>query len=58
MNHTEVDINSILADQVRAGRPIYVGGPMDDIQAKLHAATVNRLMHETGLPVTVIHTLK
>jgi hypothetical protein len=53
----EVALSDVLADRVRAGEPIHVLGSLDEAQAKLHAATVNRLMVETGLPVTVIHTL-
>ena len=52
----EIDMNQVMADRVRAGQPIYVAGHLDDVNAKLHAATVNRLMAETGLSVTVVHT--
>lgn len=54
----EVELNNVLADRVRAGQPIHVSGPLNDIQAKLHAAAVNRLMQDTGLTVTVIHSPK
>jgi hypothetical protein len=31
---------------------------MDESQARMHAQTINDLLQETGLPVTVIHTQK
>lgn len=52
----ELDINNVLADRVRAGQPIHVAGSLDEVQAKLHAGTVNQLMQDTGMSVTVIHT--
>ena len=52
----EINLTDMLAERVRAGQPIHVSGQLDDVNARLHAATVNRLMVETGLPVTVIHT--
>lgn len=52
----EINLTDMLAERVRAGQPIYVAGPLGDIQAKLHATTINLLMAETGLSVTVIHT--
>lgn len=52
----EIDMTQVMIDRVRSGLPIYVSGPLDDIQAKLHVATINRLMVETGLAVTVVHT--
>ena len=51
----ELSLNDVLTDRVRAGQPIHVSGNLDDVQAMLHAASINRLMNETGLPVTVIH---
>lgn len=53
-----VDLDEVLADRVRAGQAIHVSGPLDEVQAKLHATTINRLMRDTGLPVTVIHSSK
>lgn len=52
-----IDLTDVLAGRVRDGLPIYVEGRLDDEQAKLHAALINRLMTDTGKPVTVIHTL-
>lgn len=52
----EIILTNMLAERVRAGQPIYVAGQLDEVNARLHAATVNRLMVETVLPVTVIHT--
>lgn len=51
-----IDLSAVLTESVRAGRPIHVSGTLDHVQAKTHIATVNRLMADTGLPVTVIHT--
>ena len=51
-----VSIFDVLADRVRAGLPIHVLGSLDDMGARMHVVTVNRLMADTGLSVTVIHT--
>lgn len=45
----------VLAYRVRNGDPIYVHGDLDDAKGRLHVALVNRLRHETGMPVRVIH---
>ena len=54
-NRSEVDLFDVFAARVRAGEPIHVTGPQDDVQGRLHAALVNRLRQETGKPVHVIH---
>ena len=55
-DHYEVDMIEPLAEKVRAGEPIHVTGPLDDVQGKLHVALVNRLREMTGMPVHVIHS--
>ena len=52
----EINLTDMLTMRVRAGQPIYVTCPLGDMQAKLHAKMINRLMVETSLSVTVIHT--
>jgi hypothetical protein len=52
----EVDLFDVLAARVRAGEPIHVAGPLDEVQGQLHVALVNRLRRETGLPVQVLHS--
>lgn len=52
----DVTLNDVLTDRVRAGQAIYVSGPLDEIQAKLHVADINRLMVDTCMPVTVIYS--
>ncbi len=54
----ELNLTDILAQRVRAGKPRCVQGAMDESQARMHAQTINDLLQETGLPVTVIHTQK
>ena len=48
-----IDSYQTLEEQVHAGEPIYVTGQMSEPIAKLHVATVNRLLEATGQPVTV-----
>lgn len=51
----EIDMIDVLAQKVRAGEPIYVTGPLDEVQGKTHVALINRLRETTGMPVHVIH---
>lgn len=52
----EVDMFDVFAARVRAGDPIHVSGPLDEAQARLHVALINRLTHETGRYVHVIYS--
>ncbi|MCA3058966.1 MAG: hypothetical protein ING60_03985 [Rhodocyclaceae bacterium] len=52
----EIDLNGLLANRVTADQVIHVSGELGEAQAKIHAATVNRLMAETGKRVVVVHS--
>ena len=52
---SEMDMFDLLAARVRAGEPIHVSGPLDDVQGRLHIAMINRLTRETGMYVRVIY---
>jgi hypothetical protein len=52
----EIDLNALLKQRVNAGQVIHVSGELDEVQARMHTATVNRLMAETGKQVVVVHT--
>ncbi|WP_402721309.1 hypothetical protein [Janthinobacterium rivuli] len=51
----EIDMIEALAARVRAGQPIYVKGPLNDVSGMMHIEMVNRLREMTGMPVNVIH---
>lgn len=51
----ENDMIEALEARVRAGQPIHVTGPLNDVSGKMHIAMVNRLREMTGMPVIVIH---
>lgn len=55
-DHDEIDLNAVLAERVRKSQVIWVTGQLDEAKARMHTATVNRLMAETGKPVVVIHS--
>lgn len=52
----EIDLLDALSERVRAGEPIHVTGPFDEVQGKLHIAMLNRLLGR-GLPVQVVYSL-
>lgn len=52
---SEVDLVDVIAARVQTGKPVYVTGPLDDAQGRLHVAMINRLRNETGKPIHVIH---
>lgn len=54
--YKEVDMFDVFAACVRAGEPIHVSGPLDESQARLHVALINRLTRETGRYVHVIYS--
>ncbi|GAA0432570.1 hypothetical protein ACFOY5_20985 [Massilia aurea] len=51
----EVDIYSQLVALVRAGKPIYVNGQLNEQQTTLHMSVIRRLREETGMSVQVVY---
>jgi hypothetical protein len=52
----EIDMAEVIASRVRADQSVYIVGPLDDVQGRLHVALVNRLRQETGKQVHVIYS--
>ena len=52
----EIDMFDVIAAKVRAGEPLHVFGQLEGTIGKLHIETINRLLAEPGLSVTVVHS--
>lgn len=50
-----IEMADVLEQRVIEGQPLVVTGKLDDAVAKMHAATVNGLLENTGQAVTVVH---
>lgn len=51
----EIEMADVLKQRVIEGQPLVVIGKLDDAMAKIHTATVNDLLANTGQAVTVVH---
>ncbi|RTL47035.1 MAG: hypothetical protein EKK53_00840 [Burkholderiales bacterium] len=52
----EVDLFDVLLAKALAGEQIHIQGPMTGTVAMMHIATIERLKHETGKPVSVVYS--
>lgn len=52
----EVEMYSQLVALVRAGKPIYVNGQLNEQQTTLHMSVIQRLREETGMSVQVVYS--
>lgn len=54
-NSTEIDLFEVMAEKVRAGKPVHIEIPATEPLLRLHLGTIKRLRAKTGMPVHVIY---